>query len=92
MGGDGFGALLIDVGTSLLDEPHGEVPELLEIVAGVIDVRPMEAEPLDVVLDALDVFGVFLDGVGIVETEVAHAIVALGDAEVEGDGLGVADV
>ena len=85
-------ALLVHVGASLHDEPLGKVPELLEVVAGVVHVVPLEAEPLDVVLYALDVLGVLLDGVRVVETQVALAAVLLRDAEVEGNRLGVPDV
>ena len=90
--GNHLGTLLVDIGASLLDEPHGKVPEFLEIVAGIVDVGPLEAKPLDVVLDTLDIFGVFLDGIRIVETEVTLTTVFLGQTEVDGDGLGVSDV
>jgi hypothetical protein len=44
------------------------------------------------VLDGLDVLLLFLGGVGVVVAQVALAAEFLGDAEVEADGLGVADV
>ena len=72
--------------------------DLLEVVAGVVEVgAPVEAEPADVLLDAFDVFEVFFGGVGVVEAEVAAGAgveggVFLGEAEVEADGFGVADV
>ena len=84
--------LLVDIRTSLLDEPYGKVPKLLEIVAGIIDVSPLESQPLDIVLDALDIFGILLDGVGVVETEVTLTTVFLGQSEVDGDGFGMSDV
>jgi hypothetical protein len=45
-----------------------------------------------VVLDRGDVFGIFLRRVGVVETQVAAAAELGGDAEVQADRLGVADV
>ena len=87
-----LGTLLVDIGASLLDEPDGKVPQLLEIVACIVDVGPLEPEPLDVVLDALYVFRVFLDGVCIVEAEVTDTTVFLGQTEVDGDGLSGADM
>ena len=87
-----LGALLIDVSPTLHDEPFGKVPKLLEVVAGIEDVVPLEAEPLDVVLDALYVLGVLLRGVRVVETEVACAAILLGNAEVQRNGLGMTDV
>src|SRR5207237_8242506 len=50
------------------------------------------AEPLDVGLDRVDVLHLLLLGVGVVEAEVAAPAVLRGDAEVEADRLGVADV
>ena len=90
--GDLLGRLLIDIGVAVADHPQGEVPEALEIVARVVDVAPLEAEPTDVLEDVLHILVVFLAGVGIVEAEVAHAIVVLGHAEVHTDSLGMANM
>ena len=49
----------------------------------------MESQPLDVVEDILHIFIVLLAGVGVVEAQVAHAAVALGNAEVHADGFGM---
>ena len=53
---------------------------------------PIEAEPADVLLDRLDVLDVLFRGVGVVEAQVAGAAELGGDAEIEADRLGVADV
>ena len=53
---------------------------------------PIEAEPMDVMLDGVDEFLLFLGRVGVVEAQVALAAEFLGDAEVQANGLGVADV
>jgi hypothetical protein len=53
---------------------------------------PGEAQPLDRVEDGVDVFLFFLLRVGVVETHVAAAGVVSGQAEVQADRLGVADV
>ena len=45
-----------------------------------------------VTLDGLDILGVFLGGVGIVKAQVAQTAVLFGGAEVDGQGLAVADV
>ncbi len=50
------------------------------------------AQPADIFGDGLHVFLFFGDGVGVVEAEVVLAFVLLGEAEVEADALGVADV
>lgn len=87
-----FGSLFVDVGLAFLDEADGEVPQLLEVVRSIVFVSPLVAQPLDILLDGLYIFHVFLGGVGVVETQVAYASVCGGDAEVKADGLGVSDV
>src|SRR5262249_17131756 len=66
--------------------------ELIEIVGGEIKPGPLEAEPVDVERDGIDVFLLLLAGVGVVEAQVAMAAVLECGAEVEADRLGVADV
>ena len=52
----------------------------------------METEPLDVFFDGVDLFVVFFFGVGIVETQVAQAVVNIRQTEVQADGFGMADM
>ena len=87
-----FGRLLIDVGLALADETDSEVIELLEIVGGVEYLAPAETEPADVPFDRVHVLDILLGGVGVVEAQVAHAVVLLGDAEVHADSLDVSDM
>ena len=53
---------------------------------------PLEAQPLHVLLDGVDVLGVFLHGVGVVKAQVAQPAVFLGQTEIDADGLGMAYV
>ena len=53
---------------------------------------PIEAEPAHVALDGVDIFLLFLDRIGIVETQMAAAAEFLGDAEIQADRFGVADM
>jgi len=56
-----------------LDAP---LVQLLEIVGGEKQaIRPIEAEPADVLHDRIDVFQLFFAGIRIVETQVAQALV-----------------
>ena len=52
----------------------------------------MKAEPLDVFFNGVDVFVVFFFGVGIIETQVAQAVIDIRQTEVQADGFGVTDV
>ena len=90
--GNHFGALLIDISAALHDEPLGKVPKFLEIIAGVIDIVPLESQPLDIVFDAIDIFGVLFRGICVIEAQIAFAAILLGDAKVDGDGFCVTDV
>ena len=75
------------------DELLGPLVELLEITGGEeLALAPVEPQPADVRRDGLDVFLFFFLGVGVVESEIAHSAELRGDAEIQADGLGVADV
>ena len=88
-----LGGEIADVGLAVSDELHGPLVELAEIVGGVEEaVFPIEAQPADVLHDGIDVLGLFLCGVGVVEAQVGFAAELGGQAEIQADGFGVADV
>ena len=66
--------------------------ELGEVVGGVAEPLPVEAQPADVGHDGIDVLLLFFFRVGVVEAQVGLAAELVGQAEVDADGLGVADV
>ena len=74
------------------DQLFGELVQTLEVVRSIVDIAPVEAEPLDILTDSIDVLDVFLRGVRIVEAEVTHPAVLLCDTEVHADSFGVTDV
>ncbi len=86
------GGEVVDVGLSGFDELDGPLVELGEVVGGVAEAVPLEAQPADVFLDGVDVLLLFFFGVGVVEAQVGLAAELVGEAEVDADGLGVADV
>jgi len=80
----------IDVRQALVDQLDGAVVDASEVVRCVeLALRPVEAEPAHVALDRLDVLGVFLDRVGVVEAQIAQAAELGRDAEVQTDRLRV---
>jgi len=82
-----------DKGFALLDEVAGPVIKLIEIIGGKkFAVFPVDPQPAQVFLDGIDVFRLFLLGVGIVEAQIELAAKLLADAIVQQDALGVADV
>ena len=52
----------------------------------------MKTEPPDIFHNGIDVFHIFFHGIGIVEPKVANAVVLFGNAEIEANRLGMADV
>ena len=74
--------LVVYIGQTLLNEHFRPFVELVKIVGSVELIRPLEAEPLDILLDGVYVFGVFLDGVRVVEAQVGGTAVLLREAEV----------
>ena len=89
---DLVGGQVVDVGLAVLDQLDRPLVELLEIVGGVVEAVPLEAQPAHVLLDGIDVLRLFLRRVGVVEAQVGRAAELVGQAEIEADRLGVADV
>src|SRR4051812_13508684 len=76
-----------------LDERLGVLIELAKVVGSEMLVRlPFEAEPAHGFLDGVDVFLLFLRRIGVVEAKVTAPAVLLGQAEVEADRLGMAEM
>src|SRR5262249_15437629 len=53
---------------------------------------PVEAEPVHILLDGVDIFLLLFRRIGVVEAQMATAAELLRDTEIEGNRLGVADV
>ncbi len=96
-----LGALLVHVGVAGLDQVLGRAVHEVEVVAGLVgrgragglaDLRPVEAQPAHGVDDAIDVFLVFLLGVGVVEAQVAHSAIVARQPEIQADAFGMAHV
>ena len=85
--------LIVHIRLAGFDEIFGPRVELLEVIGGMVEVlAPVEAEPVHVALDGVDELLLLLGRIGVVEAQVAVAAELLGDAEIEADRLGVADV
>ena len=84
---------LAHVGEPLLDKLNGVFVGFFKVIRAIIKtVAPVEAEPVDVLLDRLHELGILLGGIGVVHAQVADPAEVLRRAEVDGQGLAVADV
>jgi len=82
-----------DISLAELDQLNGVRMHAVEVVRSLVVVLPpVETEPTNVFLDRIDVLDLFLGRVGVVHAQVAAALILQREAEVEADGLGVADV
>src|SRR5690606_14951074 len=92
VGANLLGRQVADVGLAVADQLlPGQVVHA-EVVRGVAQAGPLEAQPAHVVLDGAHELGVLAGRVGVVEAQVAAAAELGGDAEVQADRLGMADV
>ena len=82
-----------DISLAELDQLNGVRMHAVEVVRSLVVVLPpVETEPTDVFLNRIDVLDLFLGRVGVVHAQVAAALIFQREAEVEADGLRVADV
>ncbi len=55
-------------------------------------VGPVEAQPVNIFLNGLHIFCVFLRGIGIVHAQIAHAAILFRCAKINDEGFAVPDV
>ena len=88
-----LGTQRVHVRESHFNEFFGRLVQLLEIVRRVRQaVSPVETEPVHVLLDGVDVFLLFLVGIGVVIPQVGTSARLGGDAEIQAYRHDVADV
>ena len=88
-----LGSQLAHIGQPLFDEAYRQLIGLLKVVGPVEEaVSPVKAQPVDVLLNGVHKLGVLLGGVGVIHPQVADAAEGLRRAEVDDQGLAVADV
>lgn len=91
-GPDLVGGQIAHIRLAVFYELHRALVHLSEIVGGVQLSVPFETEPADVLLNALHILDVLLDGIGVVETEIAFAAEFFLDAEIDAYRFRVPDV
>src|SRR5690606_40702323 len=67
--------------------------QLIEVIRGVANITaPFEAQPLDVLLDGVDILLLFLGRVGVIEAQMTLTTGLLRQTEIQADRLGMPDV
>ena len=87
-----FSSLFIYICIALLDHPDSKIPKLLKVVRSIVDIAPLETEPLDVLKNILYIFIVFLARVSVIKTKIANTIIFLCNTKVHADSFGMADM
>lgn len=88
-----FGRKIADEGFAGSDQVLSKGVEFFKVIGcKKLILLPIESQPADVFLDGVHIFGVFAGWVGIVESQVAGALIFLRNAKVQADGLGVSYV
>ena len=73
---------IVHIGFAVFDQLDRPFVELVEIIGGVAEALPVEAEPAHVVHDGVDILLLFFFGVGVVKAKIGLAAEFVGQAEV----------
>jgi hypothetical protein len=93
IGAHGLGIEVADKRLTLLDQAFGKIVKPLEIIRSPAhSAVPFESQPADVLLNGQRVFIGFLFRIGVIEAQVASALIVLRQPEIQADGFGVANV
>ena len=84
--------LVIHIGEPPFDKVFSPLVKLVEIIGSIQFLVPLEAEPFDVFLDGIHIFGVFLGRVGVVIAKIGLSAVFLRQAEIQANAFGVSQM
>ncbi|EJW99614.1 hypothetical protein EVA_12279 [gut metagenome] len=81
------------ISLAFLDELLSVLIALLKIITAIVDSTVGNGtQPAQIFLNALDIFVVLTHRIGVVKTQIEFTSISFGDAPVNPDGLGAADV
>ena len=88
-----LGRQVTDISKTFFDQLHRILVVFFKIITAVIEaVAPVEAEPVDILLDGVDVFGILLGGVRVVHAQIADTAELFSRTEVDDQRLAMTDV
>ena len=87
-----FCRTIVYISQTFLNELLSKRIERVEIIARIKFIGPFKAQPLDVVANAVDILGVFRNGIGVIEAQVGFSAKLFCQTEVEANRCSVSDV
>src|SRR6185437_6324698 len=73
-----FGCAIIYISQLFFDQNNSKIIELFEIIGSIEFIVPLKTEPLYILFNTIYIFCFFGNGIGIIETQIALAVVFLG--------------
>ena len=90
--GNLLGTLLIHIGVPFHNQPLGKSVELLKIIGGIVYIAILKTEPMDILLDGVYILHVLLNGICIIEAQIAYPSVTLSNTKVYANSFCVPNV
>ena len=88
-----FRCQLANIGVAVFDQLHSKFIHLREVFGSVVKpIFPVKAKPMNIIFDILNVFHVFLRGIGIIHTKIAQTAKFFSRAKVDADSFGMSDM
>ena len=84
---------IIDISLTQANQLFGVFIEFIEIVRRIEHaVVPVKTEPFDIAFNRFYIFRIFFRRIRVIKAEIRYSAIFLGNAEIQADRLGVADV
>src|SRR5260370_514762 len=87
-----FRRQIVNVSLSILDQFDRPLVELIEIIGSIKKPIPLKPKPVDVDHDRLNVLGLFLLGIGVIEAKIGMSPKFVGQSEIDANRLGMTNV
>ena len=84
---------IVYIGLAVFNELYSKFVQLLKVVGSIEHpLIPAKAQPFYILLDGIHILHIFLDRICVIKAEIAQAVVLLCQAEIQADGLGMANM
>ena len=86
------GGEVANKGKTLFNKFQGTLINIVKIVGSIVDIVPMITQPFYIFHNGVNIFNIFLGGIGIIKTKITTSAVLFGSTEVNADCLCVTDM